>query len=51
MMLGIVGDGTTLICARGCPQMNMPDRYLTSSAVTASSELGSTAIRLVRAAS
>ncbi len=26
MMLGMVGDGTTLICERGCPQMNMPDR-------------------------
>ena len=43
MMLGMVGAGTTLICALGCPQMNMPERYCTSVVVTASSVLGSSA--------
>lgn len=50
MMLGMVGDGTTLIWARGWPQMNIPDRYCTSSAVTDSSVVGSSAIVFRRAA-
>ncbi len=45
----MVGDGTTLICARGCPQMNMPDRYWTSSAVTVSSARGAFSRRRVSA--
>ena len=38
MMLGMVGVGTTLICDRGWPQMNIPERCRTIFAVTSSRE-------------
>ncbi len=41
--------GTTLIWARGWPQMNIPERYCTSSAVTASSARGISSMRRVSA--